>query len=302
MSLKNSLVILLLLISSLYGAGEPGVTYTFSGGRLGDNLVAYIHAKYIAHLFDMPLYYKPFTYSEQFMLDQLEQHYDPLIHNGPHVVFAKDEDFVKFQERSAIYVVPYFPDFDGEYLELYHGQSFEMQWDDKAFIQKLRETIKPVKPIETIKLKKTSVNVALHIRKAGGPDSDYMAKIYFLKFAPEDFYIKQLRRICKLFPTRRIYAHIFTNDPNPGAIAERFKEQLKDFPVKFGFENNGNQEEFVLRDFFSMLEFDCIIRSEANLSYIAAKIGKCKVEIFPTKGHWENDRKIIDEVRLIDKR
>ncbi len=297
------LLVLLIPFSCFLHAEEKdvGVTYTFSGGRLGDNLVAYIHAKYIAHLFDMPLYFKPFTYSDQFMMDKLEKKYDPGIHTGPHVVFEKDEDFAKFQERKALYVIPYFPDFDGEYIDLYHGQSFEMNWEDKKFIAKLKTMIAPVNPIETLRLNKNRINVALHIRKAGGSDSVHMSNLYFLKFAPEDFYINQIKRICKCFPTKKIYAHIFTNDPNPQAIAERFQKQLKGFPVKMGF-RNGNQEPYVLQDFFSMLKFDVIIRSEANLSYIAAKIGKAIIEIFPVRGHWEEGQKIIDEVRMIDKR
>ena len=48
------------------------VTYDFSGGRFGDNLVSYCHAKWISYKYNIPLLYKPFDYSDQLMMDVLE--------------------------------------------------------------------------------------------------------------------------------------------------------------------------------------------------------------------------------------
>ena len=52
------------------------VTYTFSGGRFGDNLLAYIHAKWIAYRYHIPLLYKPFDCSDQLVLHNLEELYN----------------------------------------------------------------------------------------------------------------------------------------------------------------------------------------------------------------------------------
>src|SRR4029079_6529240 len=105
-------------------------------------------------------------------------------------------------------------------------------------------------------------------------------------------------------PLKTVYVHLFSNDPKPSLIAERFKAQLKKFPVKFGYHaatESDNQDAFILEDLFSMMEFDCVIRAEANLSYIAAKLGKAKLEIYPVSGHWEGERKVIDKVEVVRK-
>lgn len=310
MFLKKSLSIFVsfFIFTSLAAKADEvsnGITYTFSGGRFGDNVLAYIHAKYISHLYGMPLFYKPFTYSDLLAMDKLETpwYIDMRLDFNKVEVFEKNEDFKKFQERDAFYIVPYFPDFKDEYRELYHGPSFEIDWDNKEFIKELKETIKPVRELELVAPPKGSVNVAVHVRKGGGPDSEHMTKIYFLKFPPEEYYISQIKRICRLYPHKKVYAHIFTNDSDPSAIVLRFQTQLKRFPVKFGYRNNpGSQEDYVLEDFFSMMNFDCIIRPDANLSYIAAKIGKAKLEIFPISGYWQDDRKVIDKVGVRDRR
>ncbi|HEV7737800.1 MAG TPA: hypothetical protein VGO47_10580, partial [Chlamydiales bacterium] len=39
------------------------ITYEFSGGRFGDNLLAYFHAKWVSYKYNIPFFYKEFPYS-----------------------------------------------------------------------------------------------------------------------------------------------------------------------------------------------------------------------------------------------
>ena len=52
---------------------RSAVTYTFSGGRFGDNLLSYSRAKYVASLYGIPLLYIPFPYSDYLMMHNLER-------------------------------------------------------------------------------------------------------------------------------------------------------------------------------------------------------------------------------------
>ena len=45
------------------------VTYDFSGGRFGDNLISYLHGKWVAHVLNLTFLYRPFEFS-----DKLEMH------------------------------------------------------------------------------------------------------------------------------------------------------------------------------------------------------------------------------------
>ena len=57
----------------IHTISRSGITYEFSGGRMGDNLITYLHAKWIAYKHGLTLLYRPFPNSDKFMLHQYEQ-------------------------------------------------------------------------------------------------------------------------------------------------------------------------------------------------------------------------------------
>ena len=87
---------LLCLVSSVKAAG---VTYTFSGGRFGDNLISYLHAKWVAYRAGVPLLYKPFGYSGMLVMDEEEERFE----GGATVTLRDWKDVVRKSER------PYLP-------------------------------------------------------------------------------------------------------------------------------------------------------------------------------------------------
>src|SRR3989344_3123013 len=90
----------------LIDKGPSYVTYAFSGGRFGDNLVAYIHAKWISYKYDLPLLYQPFSYSDGLVLDQ-----DPPPHVPSNRRLFRDNPSKIQPNGDFLYIVPYFPDF-----------------------------------------------------------------------------------------------------------------------------------------------------------------------------------------------
>ncbi len=307
--------ILIFIVLANFGSAEDevqpntAVTYQFSGGRFGDNLLSYIHAKYISHIYHIPLLYKPFQFSDQLVLDRMENKWDESLRGlfQKQVRFEANEDFVKFQERNALYIIPYFPEFDGEYGATYNGPWFDMDWNAPGFIKELRKLIKPLNIPKKFPRKKDAINVAIHMRTGSGPDSVGMTKMYFLKFPPQEYYDEQLIKIVKMFPNKRIFAYLFTDYPNPEELARRMAKKLSAFPISFGFRTDAQGEincfeSVVLEDFFGMMQYDCIIRPEANISYIAARLGTFQIEIYPVHGYWSGDKKVIDQVGIVDKR
>src|SRR5579862_7273227 len=87
-SLYRFIVFFFSLSLSLFAS--DAVTYEFTGGRLGDNLLSYLHAKWISHTRQIPLLYKPFPYSSELCLHDIE------------IPYTLDSSL-------DLYVCPYFP-------------------------------------------------------------------------------------------------------------------------------------------------------------------------------------------------
>ena len=124
---------------------EPpkAVTYTFSGGRFGDNLLSYLHAKWIAYQYQIPLLYRPFNYSQYLVLDDRE---------------------LKYVASSAqlyprLYTSPYFPEDPHEYKNGLDANGvpwsgFEVNWKDPGFRKVVKEMIAPKNPLSPLPLLK----------------------------------------------------------------------------------------------------------------------------------------------------
>lgn len=293
---KINFLFLFLLIKSL-GFCDANVTensfvYTcMEGSRFGDKLRHYIEAKWFAYQNNLTFYVKPFKY------------YDCLK--------AADVDL-------AIKKLPL------EYFEAktIHGSNcFAKIKKDEVFLKELREVISPKIPLDLITPPKDIISVAVHIRKGGGYDlplksvqifdlkdqhipiksNNYLDKYYPLRGVPEQYYIDQIKKISEFFHDQPLYVYIFTDDPNPSLLCERIKKHVKLDNIIFDCRKNEcKHDKNVLEDFFSMLNFDCLIRGGSGFSVIISLLGDFKVCISPVDYHWEMDKK-RREYLIIDK-
>ena len=63
---------------------------------------------------------------------------------------------------------------------------------------------------------------------------------------------------------------------------KKFKNILNNPRITFGYRENDNcHNANVLEDFFSMMEFDCLIRPGSHYSRFVQRLGKNKVVIYP---------------------
>jgi len=303
------------------------VTYTLSGGRLGDNLMSYVHAKWISYLFKIPLLYKPFPHSQLLEMHYLEKNWDSQMRQ---LKFRKTVTFAKgampnIQRNAGIlYIVPYFPEcleehktIDmGEYaangLKHFEFPYFQVGWNNPEFKKIICDAIKPRMKLNLIELPADMISVALHVRKGTGVDfpllheteeQDYKpSQIYSdvtwpLRFCPDEYYIEQLRTISEHFPDKQLYVYLFTDDPNPTKIVEKYAEALNNPNIIFDSKKDGVNYS-VLDDLFSMARFDCMIRPNSMFSTMASKLGNYKILISPVHYKWVGMRKIVDEVSV----
>ncbi len=298
--MKKFLFLLFLCICSLESA-EMAVTYTFSSGRLGDNLLSYAHAKWISYRFDIPLLYQPFPYSDRLVLHDIEPLYcqESVARFKKSVTLGYGEQVDKRDPLPVLYTLPYFG--EGAYeRSLNPGWPYvKVDWKDQGFRALLKKVIRPKTPLPKWDLPTDRIAVAVHVRRGGGFDSPHAQNFEPLRFPPDAFYIDQIKRLYDQFQASPLYVFIFTDDPHPQTIVERFQEELKGLPISFDYRKTNNRHDAnVLEDFFAMTQFHCLIRPESNYSRMASLISDFTIEIYPTHFTWIHDRPHIDDCQV----
>lgn len=290
---------LLLLTASLLAfssnlSAEAKVTYGFSAGRLGDHLISYLHAKWVSYQHHIPLLYTPFQGSDAFCLHDLEE---PLI--GDEKIVPLNDLSQLDRLKNVVYKIPYAPDYRQEYEYLKGLEQvcpyIQVDWKDKAFIEWVRPFLAPRVPVNTLCLPKDKITVALHIRRHVGVDRNQrLAVTYPYKFLPDRFYLEQILWIYEAFNQQPLYIYFFSNDPDIRNVAAAYEKSLKIDNITFDWGDGSD----VLADLYSMMEFDCIVRPQSNLSIVASIFGQQKLVIFPehVKMDWLGSSHVVDKV------
>lgn len=277
------------------------MSYNFETlGRFGDCLVGYSHARWLSYKYNFEFYYRPFPESDNLVMSKCLKKYDEK--EWKEVLMIADGDLCpKEPNENVLYMTHDF---------LWNNH---IDFDDQKFLNLLRYEIRPLKKTPPVQIPKNVVSVALHVRRGGGydhllfqtdtiatyPTRSYEDKNYPTRFPPDRYYIKQLEYIANLFPDKDIYAHIFTDDPSPELIAQKYKATLNNPRIAFGYRQQDNRyDKNVLTDFFAMMDFDCLIRAGSHYSYMAGILGRIPLEISPIKSHWEGSKLIITQISI----
>lgn len=274
------------------------ITHDLSGGRFGDNLLSYIHGKWVAYTYGIDNFLlNSFPYAEDLVLYSAEKNLRN--HSSIRAVTIKSlAELPMLKTKNVCIHVPYFSEEPTEYRINPHWIKCNVNWSDQAFVSMIRAMISPVdKSLLHVELPSHCTTVALHMRRGGGYDTllqfheidgeevvDCTKVGSLLKFPPFSFYAEQLKRLSELLDNKKMYVFIFTDDPNPHELAQRLQDRLKEYKnISYGYRSAGNfHNKNVVEDFFAMTCFDCIIRPQSNYSFIAAKLKDYKIEIYPS--------------------
>ncbi len=173
---------------------DRAITYETPGGRLGDQLIAYMHAKWVSYLYDIPLLYKPFHYSNDLVLDDKEKLYrTPL--SFEFTLKVEDLNIIAENTHSdVLYIIPYFPESSYE-LKLAKWPYFPVDWQDPYFLSLLRTLIYPKSPLPQTDLPKDRITVAAHVRRGGGFDDPALQGLLASQIPTSTpLYIAQIRK------------------------------------------------------------------------------------------------------------
>jgi|ERR1700733_1505861 len=314
MSYKKLLIIISITILSALSlsAQKSAVTYNFSGGRFGDNLLSYCRAKWISYKYRIPrLLHRPFYYSDQLMMHVLEEHFDQnkvqefkeVIVITPNNVSSIDPD------AGILYVVPYFPESVADRNNQRYPFCFTVDWEDSLFKRELQKTIAPCRQLALSfpGVAKDDIKVAVHIRRGTGFDEDFsmlmtMMEGFRLKFVADSYYIEQLKTIAQLHPNQHIYVYLFTDHTNPQELADIYAAAVECDRMTFACHASSNHDVNVLEDFFALTVADCLIRTDSNFSIVASKLGDYQVHISPACNRIIDGYNVVDAVHIIDRR
>jgi hypothetical protein len=269
---------------------DHAVTYEITPGRFGDNLLNYMHAKWISYKYQIPLLYKPFIFSNKLIMHENEIKYENQYHKFDKKIMLSESNKIDLTiNKKILYIVPYFPEtfYEINFCKNYEGGKwyyFDTDWKDNDFRKILSENIKPNYEIkDKIQIPANSISVALHIRTGGTFDDNETIKAFPLKFVNNEFYFQEIEFLIKHYINQKIFIHIFTDDMNTLDILNIYKKKFNHKNIMFNIRKlNNNHESNILEDFFAMLKFDCLVHSESNYSLTASFLGNFKYKARPT--------------------
>jgi hypothetical protein len=287
---------LLFSANLLCAAPQTYVTYDVGGGRFGDHLIEYLHAKWLSFHYQVPLLYKPFIYSSELVLSDRERYYTHNFAYGKHYPIRDDYD-TSILNIPGVYVCPYFPENRGE-LRRHPQFHFDADWKNPEFRKLLLALIAPKKELDLFKPPPGTIGIAIHVREGGGYDDDNTRIGDGLRLPPLEFYVRALPEVLELFPGRRVYCRIFTDAHHPETIAEALAQVVSP-SVQIDYRKETNHENAnVLEDFFSLFYYDVLIRPQSNFSLVPNLLHDYAVVYSPMSYSRDNGVVNIEEVEM----
>ncbi len=256
------------------------------------NYLPNLRAKWISYKYEIPFFYKRFDYSTKLVLHKKETRLENALKKKNYQVVPWREQPIDCKHPDYfVYVCPYFPGdrWETDYSGYYH---FDVDWKDKKFRNIVLKLIAPQKALQLIHPPKNTVNVAMHIREGGGLDSEETRLRLPMKLPPLHFYLDGFSKVLALFPDKPITCHIFTDAKNPDSFVQHLKTIVPpNVSVNFTCRTTNSHDKNVLEDFFSLFNFDCLIRPQSNFSIIPSLLHDYAVVYSPA--HFIIEDKVI---------
>ena len=275
---------------ALHPDSSNAITWKPNGGRFGDNLLSYSKAKWISHRYHIPLLYVNFPYANRLALSKQEQLYTAESNEqfSRIITLPASSHHAIPSQRNTLYISTW-------------KSNIRVNWFDTIFVDELRKNIAPLQGLDLITPPEGYISIAAHVRDGGAYPGDNAKEKERcpLRFVPRDFFIQQIERIARMFPDDNLYVFIFTDHPNPEKLMAKFQKKLNNPRITCDCrrENNSHKTN-VLEDFFSMMQFDCLIRPGSHYSRFVQRLGYNRVVIYPQGFKEVDGKKIINVINL----
>jgi hypothetical protein len=303
--MRKIIILVLLFTSNSYCYNF--ITNATRPGRLGDQILTYIRTKFLARAYNLKFCYKPFLYSDQFVMHRAEYAYNASVQRGGWKKIEFTIDQINNKENYICYADPT--------ANVIKDDLYKFIMRNYTFAKEIRTMVAPNRPITLLKVPKDRITVAVHVRKGSNGDRilSQVTEIKFplykyedyscpQKFPSDDYFIDQIKILSDLLHDAPLYVYIFTDAVDPQALLKKYKVAINKENIEFECRSNTNNGvSFVLEDFFSMAyQFDCLIRGISCFAYAAQCVGNHKIIIYAKHGVWQEGKGVvIDDVDII---
>lgn len=264
----------------------------YSAGRLGDQLVAYLHGKWASMKSGIPIRFTPFYDCRFFALHTLESREGPPFKTKPRRL-ATLKDFLHIPKIT--YGISYFPESEDEF-EMYpytYGSQFYLDWQDPLFKQEMKKMLAPTFTPKTLHLPPDRKSIAIHIRTGGTYENfNECHKNYPLKFPQFQFYLDALKTLLPMYPGEKFYIYLFTDDAKPRQLLDTLASHFPHHDILWD-----TNTKPPIEDFYFISSFDCLIRGASHFSLVAGFYGDPEVTLAATHSR-PPLRHDIDEITL----
>lgn len=297
----------------------------YEGGRLGDEIYAYSLTKWFSYKYNIPFYAVPFRYSECFSIDTVDTFLNQdICKQFSRVMAVSTEDdlidglrtsteptLFKIRMTTGIHYASSLVE-NTSWPDMYTNLHF-YSIKHPIFGSELRKLLTIRTAIKAIPLPTDKITVAVQVRKGSGTVDRTLASVQYidewknisdrgirnkkstlrsaddvwpLKFPSEQFYVDQIIRLSNYFSNCPLFVHVFTDDPNPKQIIERFKQKINRSNISFSCrqEHTTNcycNKNCIVEDIYNMSQFNCLIRPQSGLGLTAQLIGNHRIVIYP---------------------
>ena len=290
--------------SIVFVNNDSAVVQWGGADRLGDQLVQFSKAKWLAKNYELPFFYRKFDFSDDLLLSESNELFDedqqasaisiPIIRSIPVLyVFPKRLSLLlKFQFNNDL--LPNGKAYDLlNFLNVKRLTFSELLLDDQLR-DELRQEVKAKFPLHSIEKPLDRKSVAVHMRRGSGPDTPFQEngcasgegkpcnETMPKRFPPLEYFVQQIDALCDLLQDDALFVHIFTDDKNPEQLIQRLQAAVKSENIIFKSRaSHESYDNMILEDLFAMSEFDCLIRSSSDFSRTAQLIGNHQVVMSP---------------------
>ena len=341
MKKRAFVLILSLLLNSCMLNAHHAISYKLNGGRLGDCIYSFCLAKWLAYKYETKFYYVPFEHADAFSLGLYEEQLTQTIEKTfKKTVLIRTEEALAYQLKKTKKKTLFYIDFlatidapqDIKEADPLMENIVATNWlflfmkQHQAFDAEIKRDLEFRQRPQDITLPDGMISVAVHVRKGGGFDrpltscqyahdqksecirecqlsTDAIDRILPLKFPPEQYYVDQIIKVSDMLNNQPIFACIFTDDPEPERLIERFKQRINRPNILFASAHNGHNvfQHNVLDDVYQMSRFDCLIKTDSHFAWIAQLIGAHKICVYPQWSEWDavNSMNIITKVGVL---
>lgn len=293
-------------------ASRHGLTYGFSGGRFGDNILSYYQARYLSFISGVPFIYKPFPLSDQLSIDYDAKLYDEEITRFENFIEIKNYEDLKdyfnhINEKGSkrtLFTLSYLCTDISEWGSGPSKEKILFKFDDvdERFKKLIRKCIAP--KIDIINLsKKNLLNVAVHVRTLSGTDTKETSwKQLPLKHVSIEYHINQIKKIYELNRKKDLHVFIFTDSEEPLLVLDSIKSRFNQKNIIFSIKEKANNDaNSVIQDFFGMQKFDALIATQSNFSMMSARVGNFELIIFPVRLLGDYPNFFVDRVQILSR-